>query len=131
MLGSVACTHLTEKTYGILYSSIFLSLIPFKSFFYFNKLVSLNVNKKQGANTCAVNFGDEYFEKILKSVIKNKMGKKRKKKKLNILRFLMTDGSNNQSDLSDDSEIAEKDIFGNAAINSLVSGLEDDEIGKL
>ncbi|OII74748.1 oligosaccharide deacetylase domain-containing protein [Cryptosporidium ubiquitum] len=40
----------------------------------------------------------------------------------------MTDGNSCQSDLSEDSELAEKDTFGNVAINSLVSGLEDDEI---
>ncbi|KAH8584803.1 oligosaccharide deacetylase domain [Cryptosporidium sp. chipmunk genotype I] len=60
---------------------------------------------------------------------KNKMGKRRKKKKLSILRLLMTDGNNYQSELSDDSEVAGKDVSENAAINSLVSGLEDDEIG--
>lgn len=58
------------------------------------------------------------------------MGKRRKKKKLSILRFLMTDGNAYQSDLSDDSDIVGKDAFENAAINSLVSGLGDDELGK-
>lgn len=42
----------------------------------------------------------------------------------------MTDGNNYQSDLSDDSELAGKDAFENAAIGSLVGGLEDDELGK-
>lgn len=42
----------------------------------------------------------------------------------------MTDGNAYQSDLSDDSDIVGKDVFENAAINSLVSGLEDDELGK-
>ncbi|KAK9174501.1 NodB homology domain containing protein [Cryptosporidium meleagridis] len=55
------------------------------------------------------------------------MGKRRKKKKLSVLRLLMTDENAYQSDLSDDSDAVGKDVFEKAAINSLVSGLEDDE----